>query len=163
MSKIHPTAVIEEGAVLGANVEIGPYSIVSCNVVLEDDVVVKAHVFLCMLAYYVEWHLRRDLAPLLFGEGDSRLAEAQRKSPVEPARPSAPTKAKRGRKRTEDGFMVHNTGGGFGGGYHSGGASGGGDNAVWLIMAVIFILISIFKGDEDGDGELDVIIPRSRI
>ncbi|MCX6546692.1 MAG: IS1634 family transposase, partial [Acidobacteria bacterium] len=69
---------------------------------------VKAHVFLCMLAYYVEWHLRRDLAPLLFGEGDSRLAEAQRKSPVEPARPSAPTKAKRGRKRTEDGFMVHN-------------------------------------------------------
>ena len=69
---------------------------------------VKAHVFLCMLAYYVEWHLRRDLAPLLFGEGDSRLAEAQRKSPVEPARPSAPTKAKRGRKRTEDGYMVHN-------------------------------------------------------
>ena len=69
---------------------------------------VKAHVFLCMLAYYVEWHLRRDLAPLLFGEGDSRLAEAQRKSPVEPARPSAPTKAKRGRKRTEEGFMVHN-------------------------------------------------------
>ena len=69
---------------------------------------VKAHVFLCMLAYYVEWHLRRDLAPLLFGEGDSRLAEAQRRSPVEPARPSAPTKAKRGRKRTEDGFMVHN-------------------------------------------------------
>ena len=62
-----------------------------------------------------------------------------------------------------DGFMVHNKGGGFGGGYHSGGASGGGDNAVWLIMAVIFILISIFKGDEDGDGELDVIIPRSRI
>ena len=69
---------------------------------------VTAHVFLCMLAYYVEWHLRRDLAPLLFGEGDSRLAEAQRRSPVEPARPSAPTKAKRGRKRTEDGFMVHN-------------------------------------------------------
>ncbi len=69
---------------------------------------VKAHVFLCMLAYYVEWHLRRDLAPLLFGEGDSRLADAQRRSPVEPARPSAPTKAKRGRKRTEDGFMVHN-------------------------------------------------------
>jgi len=69
---------------------------------------VKAHVFLCMLAYYVEWHLRRDLAPLLFGEGDPKLAEAQRKSPVEPARPSAATKAKRGRKRTEDGFVVQN-------------------------------------------------------
>ena len=69
---------------------------------------VKAHVFLCMLAYYVEWHLRRDLAPLLFGEGDPKLVEAQRKNPVEPARPSAPTKAKRGRKRTEDGFVVQN-------------------------------------------------------
>ena len=46
MSKVHPTAVIEEGAVLGKNVEVGPYSIISRNVVLEDDVVVKAHVFL---------------------------------------------------------------------------------------------------------------------
>lgn len=69
---------------------------------------VKAHVFLCMLAYYIEWHLRRDLAPLLFGEGDPKLAEAQRKSPVAPAKPSARTKAKRGSKRTEDGFMVQN-------------------------------------------------------
>jgi hypothetical protein len=69
---------------------------------------VKAHVFLCMLAYYVDWHLRRDLAPLLFGEGDPRLAEAQRKGPVEPAKPSPPTKAKRGRKRTEDGLPVQN-------------------------------------------------------
>lgn len=69
---------------------------------------VKAHVFLCMLAYYVEWHLRRDLAPMLFGEGDPRLAQAQRKSPVEPAKPSPATKAKRGRKRTEEGFMVQN-------------------------------------------------------
>jgi transposase len=69
---------------------------------------VKAHVFLCMLAYYIEWHLRRDLAPLLFGEGDPRLAAAQRTSPVQAAKPSPATKAKRGRKRTEDGFMVHN-------------------------------------------------------
>lgn len=46
MSKIHPTAVIEEGASLGVNVEVGPYSVVSRNVTLEDNVVVKAHVFL---------------------------------------------------------------------------------------------------------------------
>ena len=31
---------------------------------------VVAHVFLCMLAYYVEYHLRRKLAPLLFAEDD---------------------------------------------------------------------------------------------
>jgi UDP-N-acetylglucosamine acyltransferase len=46
MSKIHPTAVIEEGAILGENVEVGPYSVVSQHVTLEDGVVVKAHVFL---------------------------------------------------------------------------------------------------------------------
>jgi UDP-N-acetylglucosamine acyltransferase len=46
MSKIHPTAVIEEGAILGENVEVGPYSVVSQHVILEDGVVVKAHVFL---------------------------------------------------------------------------------------------------------------------
>ena len=46
MSMIHPTAVIEEGAKLGENVEVGPYSVVSRNVTLEDNVVVKAHVFL---------------------------------------------------------------------------------------------------------------------
>ncbi|MFC1835938.1 transposase, partial [Thermodesulfobacteriota bacterium] len=36
---------------------------------------VRAHVFLCILAYYVEWHMRRDLAPILFEEDDKVSAE----------------------------------------------------------------------------------------
>ena len=44
-----------------------------------------AHVFLCMLAYYVQWHMRRRLAPLLFEDHDRLAARAQRNSPVEPA------------------------------------------------------------------------------
>jgi len=49
---------------------------------------VRAHVFLCMLAYYVEWHMRQALAPLLFDDDDKATAEAQRDSPVVPAKPS---------------------------------------------------------------------------
>ncbi len=68
---------------------------------------VRAHVFLCMLAYYVEWHMRRALAPLLFDDDDPAAAEAARSSPVEPARPSASARAKAGRKRTPGGLPVH--------------------------------------------------------
>jgi len=46
---------------------------------------VRAHVFLCMLAYYVEWHLREAWAPLLFHEHDAAGAEAERISPVQAA------------------------------------------------------------------------------
>lgn len=42
--KIHPTAIIEEGAELGVNVEIGPYSVIGPDVVLEDDVKIASHV-----------------------------------------------------------------------------------------------------------------------
>ena len=45
----------------------------------------RGHVLLCMLAYCVEWHMRR-LAPLLFQEGDPTAARARRDTPVEPAR-----------------------------------------------------------------------------
>ena len=68
---------------------------------------VRAHVFLCMLAYYVEWHMRRALAPLLFDDDDPAGAEATRSSPVAPARPSASARAKAARKRTPDGLPVH--------------------------------------------------------
>lgn len=68
---------------------------------------VRAHVFLCMLAYYVEWHMRRALAPLLFDDDDPAGAGATRSSPVEPARPSASARAKAGSKRTPDGLPVH--------------------------------------------------------
>ena len=68
---------------------------------------VRAHVFLCMLAYYVEWHMRQALAPLLFDDDDPVAAQAARSSPVEPARPSAAARAKAGSKRTPDGLPVH--------------------------------------------------------
>jgi hypothetical protein len=68
---------------------------------------VRAHVFLCMLAYYVEWHMRQALAPLLFDDDDKATAEAQRDSPVVPAKPSPSARDKARTLRTEDGFPVH--------------------------------------------------------
>lgn len=68
---------------------------------------VRAHVLLCMLAYYVEWHMRQALAPILFDDEDPQQAQASRSSVVAPAQRSASAKAKIGRKRTADGFPVH--------------------------------------------------------
>ena len=68
---------------------------------------VRAHVFLCMLAYHVEWHMRRDLAPILFEDDDREGARAQRSSPAEPARVSESARAKAADKRTPDGLPVH--------------------------------------------------------
>ena len=66
---------------------------------------VRAHVFLCMLAYYVEWEMRNKLAPLLFDDDDP--AAAARSSPVQPARRSPAARAKAAGKRTPDGLPVH--------------------------------------------------------
>ena len=68
---------------------------------------VRAHVFLCMLAYYLEWHMRQRLAPLLYDDTDKDAAEAQRSSVVAKAgrSPAAVTKQTTG--RTEDGLPVH--------------------------------------------------------
>ena len=49
---------------------------------------VRAHIFLCMLAYYVEWHMRQDLAPLLFDDEDQAAGEKRRASVVAPAQSS---------------------------------------------------------------------------
>jgi hypothetical protein len=68
---------------------------------------VRAHVFLCMLAYYVEWHMRQALAPLLFDDDDRTGAEAQRADVVAPAQPSPRAQAKAACKRTEHGEPVH--------------------------------------------------------
>src|SRR6266478_8437720 len=68
---------------------------------------VKAHVFLCMLAYYVEWHMRAKLAELLFDEDDEAGARAARESIVAPAQPSDACRAKAKTKRTADGLPVH--------------------------------------------------------
>ncbi len=67
---------------------------------------VRAHVFLCMLAYYVEWHLREAWAPILFHEHDRAAAEAERISPVAAAAPSPAALRKRGRRRTDDGLPL---------------------------------------------------------
>ncbi len=55
---------------------------------------VRAHLFLCMLAYYVEWHMRRKLAPMLFDDEDKEAALASRSSPVAKAPRSDKAKAK---------------------------------------------------------------------
>ena len=68
---------------------------------------VRAHVFLCMLAYYVEWHLRRSLAPLLFQDHDRPAAAEQRASVVAKAKISPAAKRKKASRKTDDGLPVH--------------------------------------------------------
>jgi hypothetical protein len=68
---------------------------------------VRAHVFLCMLAYYVEWHMRRSLAPILFDDDDKEAAELMRDSVVAPAVRSPKAERKAWEKRTEGGEFVH--------------------------------------------------------
>ena len=67
---------------------------------------VRAHVFLCMLAYHVEWHLRQVLAPLLFHDTDLATAKAARISPVASTEPSDAVKAKKATKRSAEGQRV---------------------------------------------------------
>ncbi len=68
---------------------------------------VRAHVFLCMLAYHLEWHMRQALAPMLFDDHDRAAGEALRSSPVAKAEPSPAAKRKAKRKLTDDGLPVH--------------------------------------------------------
>ena len=68
---------------------------------------VRAHVFLCMLAYYVEWHMRARLAPMLYEDDDKEAAEALRESPVAKAQRSPAALAKSATGRTADGAPVH--------------------------------------------------------
>jgi transposase len=68
---------------------------------------VRAHVFLCMLAYYVEWHMREALAPILFDDDNRDAAAARRASIVKPAQRSASAEKKAASKRTPAGAPVH--------------------------------------------------------
>jgi len=68
---------------------------------------VRAHVFLCMLAYYVEWHMRQALAPILFDDDEKEYAESLRTSIVAPARRSPKATSKAQTKRTADNEPVH--------------------------------------------------------
>ena len=68
---------------------------------------VRAHVFLCMLAYYLEWHMRQCLATMLFDDTDKETAEALRKSVVAQAQRSPAAVKKQTTGLTEDGLPVH--------------------------------------------------------
>ena len=67
---------------------------------------VRAHVFLSVLAYYVDWHMRRALAPVLF-EDEELAAERWDRDPVAKAEPSASVQEKKRKKTTPEGWAVH--------------------------------------------------------
>jgi transposase len=68
---------------------------------------VRAHVFLCMLACHVEWHMRERLKPMLFDDEDPAAAARQRASIVAPAQPSPAALRKRASKLAANGLPVH--------------------------------------------------------
>jgi hypothetical protein len=67
----------------------------------------RAHLFLCMLAYYVEWHMRQKLALLLFDDHERDAVEATRASIVQPAPHSDTARTKDRTKHTAAGLPVH--------------------------------------------------------
>ena len=68
---------------------------------------VRAHVFLCMLAYHLEWHMRERLAPMLFDDTDKQAAEVLRTSVVAQAQRSPAAVTKQTTGLTPDGLPVH--------------------------------------------------------
>jgi hypothetical protein len=68
---------------------------------------VRAHVLLCMLAYYVEWHMRKAWAPILFDDDDKPAGQARRASVVARAQRSERAEQKAATKQTADGRPVH--------------------------------------------------------
>jgi len=64
---------------------------------------VRAHVLLCMLAYYLEWHMRQPLAPMLFDDHDRAAAVAERASPVAKATVSKAAQLKASTQRVDAG------------------------------------------------------------
>ena len=64
---------------------------------------VRAHLFLCMLAYHVEWHMRQRLAPILYSDHDKPAAEIERPSIIQPLQPSPAARRKRSRRKTDQG------------------------------------------------------------
>jgi hypothetical protein len=71
-----------------------------------DEQRVRAHLFLCMLAYYVEWHMRQALAPLLFDDEQLPRDRATR-DPVAPAQPSASAQRKKIQRMSSEGHPIH--------------------------------------------------------
>ena len=71
-----------------------------------NDDRIRSHVFICMLAYYVEWHMREKLRPVLFADDDQESAAVARASIVAPAQRSESAKLKDAIRRTSDGYPV---------------------------------------------------------
>lgn len=71
-----------------------------------DEQRVRAHILVCMLAYYVEWHMRQALAPLLFEDEELEVAR-WRRDPVAPAQPSSAVQKKKSMRLTSDGLPIH--------------------------------------------------------
>ena len=71
-----------------------------------DDPRVRAHVFLCLLAYYVEWHMRRTLGSVLFDDQEL-TANRKTRDPVAKAKSSASVRRKKSQRTTSDGLRVH--------------------------------------------------------
>ncbi len=71
-----------------------------------DEDRVRAHIFLCMLAYYVEWHMRVALAPLLF-QDEELEADRKTRDPVARAESSPSVRKKKRQKKTQDGHTAH--------------------------------------------------------
>ncbi len=68
---------------------------------------VKGHIFLCFLAYYVEWHMRQALAPILFEEEDQENSESSDLEQLLKYQPSPIAKQKAGNKRNQENLPVH--------------------------------------------------------
>ena len=68
---------------------------------------VRAHILLYMLAYYVEWHMRQLLAPMLFDDHDKPQAQAARTSMLAPAKRSGAAQRKAATRKTDEGIKVH--------------------------------------------------------
>jgi transposase len=71
-----------------------------------NDERIRSHVFICMLAYYVEWHMRAKLRSILFEDHDRESAAASRRSAVAKAQRSDAAKRKDGTRRTDDNLPV---------------------------------------------------------
>jgi transposase len=71
-----------------------------------NDDRIRSHVFICMLAYYVEWHMREKLRPVLFADDDQEAAVAARASIVAPAQRSESAKRKDADRRTDNDYPV---------------------------------------------------------
>ena len=71
-----------------------------------EDPRVRAHLFLCLLAYYVEWHMRRALGSVLFDD-EELTANRKTRDPVAKAKPSRSVQRKKAHRTTSEGLGVH--------------------------------------------------------